>query len=96
MEELRPVLADRVVLSLVNLKQIDASGFRVGESGGVEMTDSTRKTVLVAYQKRKQEELMHPFLKEKTTMGLVPHLQALLLSRHLRDDLDGYPPYFWR
>lgn len=96
MEELRPVLADRLVLSLVNLRQVDGGGFKTGESGAVEMTDSTRKTVLVAYQKRKQEELVHPFLGERTTMGMVPHLQALLLARFLRGDLDGYPPYFWR
>jgi CRISPR-associated protein Cas1 len=96
MEELRPVLADRLVLSLVNLRQVAGAGFRTGESGAVEMTDATRKTLLVAYQKRKQEELVHPFLGERTTLGMVPHLQALLLARHLRGDLDGYPPYFWR
>lgn len=96
MEELRPVVADRLVLSLVNLKQVEPSGFRVVESGGVEMTAATRKTLLVAYQKRKQEEILHPFLQERTTIGLVPQIQASLLSRHLRGDLDGYPPYFWR
>lgn len=96
MEELRPVLADRLVLSLVNLRQVDGTGFRTGESGAVQMTDATRKTVLVAYQRRKQEELQHPFLQERTTMGMVPHLQALLLARYLRGDHDGYPPFFWR
>lgn len=96
MEELRPVIADRVVLSLVNLRLIAARGFVTSETGAVEMDDETRKEVLVAYQKRKQEELTHPFLGEKTTMGMVPHLQALLLARHLRGDLDAYPAYFWR
>jgi CRISPR-associated protein Cas1 len=96
MEELRPVIADRVVVSLINLKQVSGRGFVKGETGAVEMDDETRKEVLVAYQKRKQEELMHPFLGEKTTIGMVPHLQALLLARHLRGDLDVYPAYFWR
>jgi len=60
------------------------------------MDDETRKTVLVAYQKRKQDELVHPFLEEKVTMGLLPHLQAMLLARHIRGDLDGYPPFLWK
>ncbi|HRC86439.1 MAG TPA: type I-C CRISPR-associated endonuclease Cas1c [Thermoanaerobaculia bacterium] len=94
MEELRPFLADRVALSLVNLQQVKGSGFTEGESGGVVMDDDTRKTVLVAYQKRKQEEIQHPFLGEKTTLGLLPQLQALLLARHLRGDLDAYPAFF--
>jgi CRISPR-associated protein Cas1 len=93
MEELRSFLADRVALSLVNQKQVTASGFKTAETGGVEMDDATRKTVLQAYQKRKQDELVHPFLEEKTTLGLVPHLQALLLARHLRGDLDAYPAF---
>jgi CRISPR-associated protein Cas1 len=96
MEEQRAFLADRLALSLVNLRQIDAAGFRTDESGGVVMDDATRKTVLVAYQTRKQEEIVHPFLAEKTTVGLLPHLQAALLARHLRADLDGYPPFVWK
>jgi len=60
------------------------------------MDDETRKTVLVAYQKRKQDELVHPFLEEKVTMGLLPHLQAMLLARHIRGDLEGYPPFLWK
>lgn len=96
MEELRAPLADRLALSLVNLKQIRAQGFTQDESGGVSMDGETRKTVLVAYQKRKQDELVHPFLGEKTTLGLVPHLQAALLARFLRGDLDGYPPFVWK
>lgn len=96
MEELRPYLADRLALSLINLKQVRPQGFRQSESGGVEMDDETRKGVITAYQKRKQDEIVHPFLKEKTTVGLIPHLQALLLARHLRGDLDGYPPFIWK
>jgi CRISPR-associated protein Cas1 len=96
MEELRPVLVDRLVLSLINRKQVAAAGFRITESGGVEMDDGTRKTLLVAWQERKKDDLMHPFLKEKITLGLLPHIQARLLARHLRGDLDAYPAFFWR
>lgn len=96
MEELRPVLADRLALSLINRQQVRGSGFRTTESGGVLMDDDTRKAVLVAYQKRKQEEVQHPFLGEKASWGLLPHLQAMLLARHLRGDLEAYPPFFWR
>lgn len=95
-EELRPILADRMVLSLINRKQLAAGGFRTTESGGVEMDEETRKTVLVAYQKRKQEQIVHPYLKEKIAFGIVPHAQALLLARHLRGDLDGYPSFLWK
>lgn len=96
MEEFRPCLADRVVLSLVNLRQVQANGFKRSESGAVEMDDETRKTVLMAWQKRKQEEIRHPFLDETMPVGLLPYAQALLLSRHLRGDLDGYPPLIWK
>jgi len=96
MEEFRAVLADRLALSLINLQQIRGSGFSRGETGGVMMDEATRKTVLVEYQKRKQEEIVHPFLGEKTTFGLLPHLQAALFARHLRADLDGYPPFIWK
>jgi len=96
MEEFRPFLADRLALSLVNLKQVQGNGFRKTETGAVEMTDDTRKTVLVAYQKRKQEEIQHPFLGETVAAGLLLHVQALLLARHLRGDLDGYPPFLWK
>lgn len=96
MEEFRPVLADRLVLSLVNLGQVRPEGFRVEENGAVFLDADTRKEVLVAYQKRKQEEMVHPFLREKAPLGLMPYLQALLLARHLRGDLDGYPPFVWR
>ncbi len=96
MEEFRPFLVDRLVLSLINRRQVQAAGFRQASGGGVQMNDETRKSVLVAYQKRKQEEVVHPFLGEKTTIGLLPHLQARLLARHLRGDMDGYPPFLWK
>ncbi|MBW2142713.1 MAG: type I-C CRISPR-associated endonuclease Cas1 [Deltaproteobacteria bacterium] len=96
MEEFRPFLADRLVLSLINLSQVREKGFKVMESGAVWMDDDTRKTVLVAYQKRKQTEIVHPFLNEKVSIGLLFHLQALLLARNLRGDLDGYPPFIWK
>lgn len=96
MEELRPILADRLALSLVNLQQINAKGFKTSETGAVVMNDETRKIVLVAYQERKREELMHPYLNEKVDIGLLPHIQALLLARHIRGDIDGYPPFVWK
>jgi CRISPR-associated protein Cas1 len=96
MEEFRPFLADRLALSLVNRRQINSKGFRKAETGSVLMTDETRKEVIVAWQKRKQEEIRHPFLDETAPIGLLPHLQAMLLARHLRGDLDGYPPFLWR
>ncbi|HET9285590.1 MAG TPA: type I-C CRISPR-associated endonuclease Cas1c [Candidatus Angelobacter sp.] len=96
MEELRPVLADRLALSLINRRQVHEDGFQTVEAGGVIMDDATRKEVLLAWQKRKQEEIQHPFLGEKVSFGLVPHVQALLLARYLRGDLDAYPAFFWR
>ena len=96
MEEFRPFLADRLVLSLINRKQVQEKGFKKMESGAVLMEDDTRKTVLVAYQERKQEEILHPFLEEKVRIGILFFIQALLLARHLRGDLDGYPPFIWK
>ena len=96
MEELRAFLADRLALSLINRRQIHIQGFKVTEAGGVIMDEPTRKVVLAAYQKRKQEMLTHPFLGEKTTVGLLVHLQARLLARYLRGDLDAYPPFIWK
>jgi len=96
MEEFRPFLADRLTLSLINLNQVQNKGFNRMESGAVLMDDETRKTVLVAYQKRKQDEIFHPFIEEKVTIGLLFHIQALLFARFLRGDLDGYPPFIWK
>ncbi len=95
MEELRPVFADRLALSLVNRRQISAASFVQKESGGILLDDEARKDVLTAWQERKREEIMHPYLKERVSFGLIPHIQALLLARHLRGDLDAYPPFFW-
>ena len=96
MEEFRPFIADRLALSLINLRKVQAKGFQKSDSGAVTMTDETRKTVLVAYQERKQEEIYHPFIEEKVTIGILFHIQALLLARFLRGDLDGYPPFLWK
>lgn len=96
MEELRPVLADRLALSLLNRRQVGAEDFERSESGAVTLRDKARKAVLTAWQERKRDELVHPFLGEKITLGLVGHLQARLLARHLRGDLDAYPAFLWR
>jgi CRISPR-associated protein Cas1 len=96
MEELRPILADRLVLSLINREQVKSTGFETQETGAVLMDEKTRRTFLEAYQERKAEELRHPFLEEKTTVGMLVHLQALLLARYLRGDIDGYPPFLWK
>ena len=96
LEELRPVIADRMVLSLINRRQVRAGGFRKTEAGGVLMDDATRKELLVAYQNRKQDEIQHPFLGERVAFGLVPHVQATLLARAIRGDLDGYACFLWK
>lgn len=96
MEELRPVLADRLALSLVNRNQLRARDFVMEEAGGVRLTESARKEVLVAWQERKRDELRHPFLDEIAPLGLLANLQAQLLARYLRGDLDGYPSFIWR
>jgi CRISPR-associated protein Cas1 len=96
MEELRAYLCDRLVLTLINRKQVDAKGFEMEAAGAVRMNDATRKALLVAYQQRKQETIEHPFLGEKVTIGLIPHLQARLLARFIRRDLDAYPPFLSR
>ena len=96
MEELRPVLADRLALSLVNRKQVSAGDFVIEEAGGVRLADTARKTVLVSWQTRKRDELRHPYLDETIPLGLIAHVQAQLLARHLRGDLDGYPSFIWR
>lgn len=96
MEELRAPMADRLALSLTNRCQIKASDFRTMENGATVLSDVARKAVLVAWQERKKQEIEHPFLGEKTPLGLLPHLQARLLARTLRGDLDFYPPMIWR
>lgn len=96
MEEFRAVFADRCALSLVNRRQIQPGDFVVRETGAMELTDDARKRVLTAWQERKQDEILHPFLDEKVTIGLLPFLQARLLARLLRGDLDAYPAFLWR
>ena len=95
MEEFRPFLADRLVLSMINRGQVKSDGFTIKESGAVHMDDDTRKIVLTTYQKRKQESLLHPFLNEKIQIGTLFFIQALLMARFIRGDLDGYPPFIW-
>ncbi len=96
MEELRAVTVDRFVLTLINNRQIRKEHFQITESGAVEFTDDGKKKFLTAWQERKREQLTHPYLKEKISWGLVPYVQALLLARYLREDLDGYPPFLWK
>lgn len=96
MEELRPCMADRFVLTLMNNRVIKPADFIVQDSGAVILTDSGRKAFLKAWQERKRDEITHPFLGEKTSWGMVPYVQALLLARTLREDLDGYPPFLYK
>lgn len=96
MEEFRPSIADRLVLSLINRRQVGSKGFTRAENGAVIMDDDTRKTVLVEYQSRKQDEIEHPYIEEKVPLGLLYFIQANLMARYIRGDLDGYPPFFWR
>ena len=94
MEEFRAYLGDRVMLNLINLKQVTIKDFEIRESGEVRMSDNARKELLTAYQKRKQEEITHPFLGEKMTIGLLTHIQAQLLARYIRGDIEEYPPFY--
>jgi CRISPR-associated protein Cas1 len=96
LEEFRTLLADRVALSLINLRQLGPRDFRTLENGAVLLRDESRKKVLTAYQERKREDLRHAFLDEKAPIGLFPFLQAQLLARHLRGELDAYPPFLWK
>jgi CRISPR-associated protein Cas1 len=96
MEEFRPYLADRLALSMINRRQVSPAGFTTTESGAVSMDEATRKGVISAYQKRKQEQVIHPYLGEKVSVGLLIHLQARLLARHVRGELDAYPAFIWK
>jgi len=96
MEELRSIIADRFVLTLINKKIVKPSGFYTKENGAVIMDDETKKIVISAWQSKKQESVIHPFLNEKIEWGMIPYAQALLLARYLRGDLDEYPPFFWK
>lgn len=93
-EEFRAYLGDRIMLNLINLKQVSINDFEMRESGEVRISDKAKKELLIAYQKRKQEEITHPFLGEKMTIGLLPHIQAQLLARYIRGDIEEYPPFY--
>jgi CRISP-associated protein Cas1 len=95
-EEFRALLADRLTLSLLNRKQLDEGNFITLDNGAVYLKEEARKTVLAAYQERKREELRHAFLDEKFQIGHIPLVQAQLLARHLRGDLEAYPPFLWK
>lgn len=96
MEEFRPLLADRLALALINRRQLRAEHFEPSQSGAVYLNEAGRKEVLQAWQKRKQEELVHPYLEERIPLGLLPQVQALLLARFLRGDSDAYPAFLGR
>ena len=96
MEELRSVMADRFVLTLINRRLVSQKGFYKKENGAVLMDDETRRTVLKLWQERKKDIITHPFLEEKIEWGLIPYAQAMLLARYIRGDLDAYPPYTWK
>ncbi len=96
MEELRSPVADRLALTLINRRQLTPKHFSKATGGGISLTDEGRNTVLSAYQKRKAEEITHPVTQSKTPIGLIPHLQARLLARHLRGDLEHYPAFVLR
>jgi CRISPR-associated protein Cas1 len=93
LEEFRAPWADRFVLTLINRKQVRLSDFVTEASGAVRLTEDARKMLLTAYQERKQDEILHPYLQEQVPIGLLPHCQSLLLARHLRGDTEYYPPY---
>ncbi len=93
MEELRPLIADRLALSLINRRQLKASDFEETAAGAFQLTEDGRRSLIVAYQQRKEELLSHRLLKERLPFGLVPHVQARLLARHLRGELRDYPPF---
>lgn len=96
MEELRAVLVDRFVLTLINNRQMHKEHFQKTESGAVRFTEEGKRKFLTAWQEHKREQIIHPYLQEKICWGLVPHVQALLLSRYLRGDIDEYPPFLWK
>ena len=96
MEELRPCMADRFVLKLINNRMVKKTDFVMQDSGAVLLTDEGRRSFIKAWQDKKREELKHPYLGEKLKWGLIPYIQAQLLGRYLRGDLDDYPPFLWK
>ena len=95
-EELRSVYADRFVLSLINKRIVSGKNFSQKENGAVLMDDDLRRKLLVEWQNKKKEVITHPYLQEKVEWGMVPYVQAMLLARYLRGDLDGYPVFLWK
>lgn len=95
-EELRSVFADRFVITLINKKMISKKDFLKREDGAVLLTDSGKRTFIDAWQNRKKETIIHPFLNQKVEWGVVPYVQALLLARFIRGDIDQYPPFLWK
>ena len=95
-EELRAILADRFVLTLINKRMINGKGFSQKENGAVLMDDETRRKVITEWQNKKKEVITHPYLGEKVEWGMIPYVQAMLLARYLRGDLDGYPVFLWK
>jgi CRISPR-associated protein Cas1 len=96
MEEFRPILADRLAITLINRKQLQPEHFELMPGGAVQLTEDGRRAVIQAYQERKEDEIEHRVLKQKVPLGLIPHVQARLLARHLRNDLKDYPPFLYR
>ena len=96
MEEFRTWWADRLVLSMINMKQAKPGGFTQSESGAVLMDDAMRKAIIGEWQSRKQDEIIHPYTGEKIAIGMLPHMQAMLLARYIRGDLKEYPPFVWK
>ena len=96
MEELRPCMADRFVLTMINNRMMELSDFSFAESGAVLLTEEGRKKFLKHWQEKKKDVLAHPYLNEKLPWGMIPYVQALLLARYLREDLDAYPPFLWK
>ena len=96
MEELRPVLVDRFVLTMINRKMVNKKDFSVKEDGAVLISDKCRKLLLTEWQNKKKDVITHPYLGDKVEWGMIPYAQAMLLARYLREDLDEYPPFFWK
>lgn len=96
MEELRSVYADRFVITLINKRIVNSNDFFTKENGAVYFTDDGKRKFLQSWQSKKQNTIVHPYLKEKVEWGMVPYVQSLLLARYLREDIDGYPPFLWK
>jgi len=96
MEEFRPCIADRFVLRLINNRILKKDDFLRQETGAVLLKPEARKVLFQYWQQQKKEVVIHPYLEEKVERGLLPYIQALLLARYIRGDIDGYPPFLWK